>query len=87
MIEILLAIIAAELGFALLIGVGIFGFEFYSLWLRYKTMKEEAGLTRIRLSPEEMEKLLSGGGLPDKLSGAVKPVADPTAAPVHGMYH
>jgi hypothetical protein len=86
MIEILLAIIAAELGFAVLLGVGVFSMEFYSLWVRYKAMQEEAGVTKIRLSPEEMEQLLSGKGIPS-LKGVpgAKPVAE-AAEGQHGVY-
>ena len=79
----LLAIIAAELGLALLVALGIFGLEFYSLWLRYKAVREDAGLTKIRLSPEEMTDLLGGKGLPEKIGG-VKPVSAETAK--HGVY-
>ena len=85
MVEMLLAIIAAELGFGVLIGMGIFGMEFYSLWLRYKAIREEAGSTKIRLNPDEMEQLLSGKGLPEKLGGATK-VPTAAASPTHGAY-
>lgn len=64
MVETLLAIIAAELGLAVLVAIGIFGLEFYSLWLRFKAVREEQGMTKIRLSPEEMKDLLGGKGLP-----------------------
>lgn len=85
MIEILLAIIAAELGFAVLLGIGVFSMEFYSLYTRYQAIKEDAHMTKIRLSPEEMENLLSGKGLPEKIGGVPKaPEAKPV---VHGMYH
>ena len=86
MIEVLLAIIAAELGFGVLIGMGIFGMEFYSLWLRYKAIREEAGATKIRLSPEEMEQLLAGKGLPALKVPSQKPAAETVTMAAAGQY-
>lgn len=82
MIEILLGIIAAELGFAVLLGVAIFALEFYSLYTRYQAMKEESGMTRIRLTPDEMEQLLSGKGLPGLSPALGKKLADDGTPPV-----
>lgn len=85
MIETLLAIIAAEFGFIICVGVAIFGIEMYSLWLRFQAIKEEQGLTKIHVSPEEMKALLSGGGLPLSKMGTDKPVSE-EAVKASGQY-
>lgn len=87
MIEILLAIIAAELGFAVMLGVAIFAMEFYSLYTRFQAMKEEASVTKIRLTPDEMEQLLSGKGLPGMPANLQKKLADDaTPSAASGQY-
>lgn len=85
MTDFLLAVIAAELGFIICVGTAIFGFEMYSLWLRFKAIREEAGVAKIRISPEEMKALLGGGTLPlDKIPGE-KPVSE-EAIKASGQY-
>lgn len=86
MIEALLAIIAAELGFAVFLGVAIFAMEFYSLYTRYQALKDEAGLTKIRVTPEEMESLLSGKGIPGLHVPGTKKVAEEVPAAASGQY-
>lgn len=85
MIETLLAIIAAELGFAVMLGVGVFALEFYSLYTRYQAMKEDAAVTKIRITPDEMEQLLAGKGLP-AIKGMPGKVEEVPAAAASGQY-